>query len=124
MSTVHYFDHKLGIAINWLLDTRVISYPSYWYAFHSHHCLHLCGKMCLCSHALYVKSTFTSRRAIVTFIIFLVSIILLRIPMFMTKRVIFEFDPMLNTTRVAYKEFDDEGLAETIQDIMNRNILN
>ena len=42
----------------------------------------------------------------------------------MTKRIVREFDPILNSTQVVYRELDDGGLAEKLHDIMNRNILN
>ncbi|KAK3743628.1 hypothetical protein RRG08_030751 [Elysia crispata] len=42
----------------------------------------------------------------------------------MTKRIIREFDPILNTTKLVYRELDDGGLSEKLHDIMNRNILN
>ncbi|KAK3743627.1 hypothetical protein RRG08_030750 [Elysia crispata] len=63
-------------------------------------------------------------KAIVTFISFFISLLLLRIPVFMTKRIVREFDPILNTTQVVYRELDDGGLSEKLHDIMNRNILN
>ncbi|KAK3765984.1 hypothetical protein RRG08_002227 [Elysia crispata] len=58
------------------------------------------------------------------FVVFFVSIFLLRIPMFMKKRIILAFDPVSNATRVVYKEVEDGGLAEKMNDIISGNILN
>ncbi|KAK3790540.1 hypothetical protein RRG08_060587 [Elysia crispata] len=43
--------------------------------------------------------------------------------MFIKKRFITEFDKLTNSSRVRVKEFDDGGLADTINDIVSRNVL-
>ncbi|KAK3765985.1 hypothetical protein RRG08_002228 [Elysia crispata] len=80
--------------------------------------------MRLCGDTFKVKSTFTVRGAIIAFITFFVSVFLLRVPMFMKKQIVREFDPFNNKTRVVYKEAEDGGLAEKMNDIVSRNILN
>ena len=42
----------------------------------------------------------------------------------MKKQIVREFDPSNNKTRVVYKEAEDGGLAEKMNDIVSRNILN
>ena len=44
--------------------------------------------------------------------------------MFMKKQIVREFDPLSNATRVVYREAEDGGLAEKLNDIVSRNILN
>ncbi|KAK3733968.1 hypothetical protein RRG08_024768 [Elysia crispata] len=130
ISVIHYVEGKLGISINWLFDIRVIMYPSYWYSFVFYETsilitVYISVVRCACVALPFtVRNTFTSRTAIISFITFFISVFLLRIPIFMTKRVIFECDPISNATRVVYKEFDDGGIAEKFHDIVNRNILN
>ena len=126
----HYVEIKLGIKLNWVIDKDVLAYPSYWYSFVFYETsilitVYISVVRCACVALPFtVKNIFTSRRAIVTFITFFISVLLLRVPMFMTKRVIREFDPISNTTQLVYRELDDGGLAEKLNDIMNRNILN
>ncbi|KAK3706695.1 hypothetical protein RRG08_019690 [Elysia crispata] len=130
IATIHYVEIRLGININWPFDIRVIVYLSYWYSFIFYETsilitVYIAVVRCACvAMPFTVKNTFTSRKAIVTFIAFFIIVVLLRIPIFMTKRVILHFDPISNTTRVVYKEFNDGGLAQRFHDIMNRNILN
>ena len=42
----------------------------------------------------------------------------------MKKQIVREFDPVSNATRVVYREAEDGGLAEKLNDIVSRNILN
>ncbi|KAK3783879.1 hypothetical protein RRG08_048105 [Elysia crispata] len=126
----HYVEVKLGIKFNWLFDKGILAHPSYWYSFVFYETsilitVYISVVRCACVALPFtVKNIFTSRRAIVTFITFFLSVLLLRLPLFMTKRIIREFDPISNTTQLAYKELEDGGLAEKLNDIMNRNILN
>ncbi|KAK3743625.1 hypothetical protein RRG08_030748 [Elysia crispata] len=130
LTIVHYVEIKLGIKFNWLVDSNVLSYPSYWYSFVFYETsilitVYISVVRCACVALPFtVKNIFTSRRAVVTFITFFISVLLLRLPLFMTKRIIREFDPISNTTQLAYKELEDGGLADRLHDIMNRNILN
>ena len=66
---------------------------------------------------------FTARRAIIAFIVFFISVFALRFPMFMTKTITQQFDTASNMTRFVFREIDDGGLADKINDIFNRNIL-
>ena len=130
ITIAHYVEEKLGIKLNWLIDKDVLAHPSYWHSFVFYETsilitVYISVVRCACvAMPFTVKNIFTSRRAIVTFITFFISLLLLRIPVFMTKRIIREFDPISNTTQVVYRELDDGGLAEKLYDIMNRNILN
>ena len=130
ITIVHYVEIRLGIKLNWLIDKDVFTHPFYWYSFVFYETsilitVYISVVRCACvAMPFTVKKIFTSRRAIITFITFFISLLLLRIPVFMTKRIIREFDPILNTTQVVYRELDDGGLAEKLNDIMNRNILN
>ncbi|KAK3759583.1 hypothetical protein RRG08_020950 [Elysia crispata] len=130
LTIVFYVEEKLGIKLNWLIDKEALAHPSYWYSFVFYETsilitVYISVVRCACVAIPFtVKNIFTSRRAIVTFITFFISVLLLRVPVFMTKRVMREFDPISNTTKVVYKELDDGGLSEKLHDIMNRNILN
>ncbi|KAK3767579.1 hypothetical protein RRG08_003840 [Elysia crispata] len=129
--TFHYYvEVKLGIKLNWLIDKDVLAHPSYWYSFVFYETsilitVYISVVRCACVAIPFtVKNIFTSRRAIVTFITFFISVVLLRIPVFMTKRIIHEFDPITNTSQLVFRELYDGGMAERLYDIMNRNILN
>ena len=127
---IYYVEYKQGIKFNWLVDKNVLAFPFYWYSFVFYETsilitVYISVVRCACvAMPFTVKSIFTSRRAVVTFITFFIFVLLLRIPVFMTKRIIRVFDPKSNTTQVVYKEFEDGGLSEKLHDIMNRNILN
>ena len=130
VTIIHYVEQRQGKKFNWLIDKNIISFPFYWYSFVFYETsilitVYISVVRCACvAMPFTVKNIFTSRRAIVTFITFFISLLLLRIPVFMTKRIVREFDPILNTTQVVYRELDDGGLSEKLHDIMNRNILN
>ncbi|KAK3775402.1 hypothetical protein RRG08_002648 [Elysia crispata] len=126
--TIHYYlEVKLGIKLNWLIDKDVLTNPSYWYSFVFYETsilitVYISVVRCACVALPFtVKNIFTSRKAIFTFITFFICLLLLRIPVFMTKRIVREFDPISNTTQVVYRELDDGGLTEKL---LNRNILN
>ena len=130
VTIMHYVEQKQGTRFNWLVDKNVISIPFYWYSFVFYETsilitVYISVVRCACvAMPFTVKTTFTSRTAIITFITFFVSVILIRVPVFMTKRIILQLDPKSNSTRAVYKEFEDGGLAEKLHDILNRNILN
>ena len=130
VTIAHYVEIRLGIKLNWLIDKDVFTHPFYWYSFVFYETsilitVYISVVRCACVALPFtVKNIFTSRRAVVTYITFFISVLLLRIPVFKTKRIIREFDPISNSTQVVYKELDDGGLAEKLHDIMNRNILN
>ncbi|KAK3765987.1 hypothetical protein RRG08_002230 [Elysia crispata] len=121
---------RLGISVTWLVDPKILRYPFYWYAFVFYETSILINvyisvvRWACVAIPFKVKSTFTVRGAIIAFITFFVSVFLLRVPMFMKKQIVREFDPFNNKTRVVYKEAEDGGLAEKMNDIVSRNILN
>ncbi|KAK3747253.1 hypothetical protein RRG08_040647 [Elysia crispata] len=125
----HVFQGRLGMSIKWLFDPRILVYPFYWYAFVFYETstlitVYISVVRCACVAIPFkVKTTFTAGRAIAAFIIFFIFILVLRIPMLMTKSIIREFDPVTNTSRVVFKEVDDGGVASSINDIANRTIL-
>ena len=126
----HFMQFRLGISVTWLVDPKILRYPFYWYAFVFYETsilinVYISVVRCACVAIPFkVKSTFTVRGAIIAFITFFVSVFLLRVPMFMKKQIVREFDPFNNKTRVVYKEAEDGGLAEKMNDIVSRNILN
>ena len=126
----HFVNFRLGISVKWLIDPQILRYPFYWYAFVFYETsilinVYISVVRCACVAIPFkVKSTFTARRAVIAFVAFFLSVFLLRIPMFMKKRIVQEFDPISNVTRVVYKEAEDGGLAESMNDIVSRNILN
>ncbi|GFR99999.1 chemosensory receptor C [Elysia marginata] len=126
----HMVEYRMRTPVNWLADPRATSFPFYWYSFVFYDTsilinVYIAVVRCACVAIPFkVKSTFTTRRAIIAFTAFFFSVFLLRIPMIMKKRIVREFDAVQNKTRVVFREFDDGGLAERINDIFNRNILN
>ena len=130
VNLIHFTQIRLGISVTWLFDPNILRYPFYWYAFVFYETsilinVYISVVRCACVAIPFkVKSTFTVRGAIIAFITFFVSAFLLRVPMFMKKQIVREFDPFNNKTRVVYKEAEDGGLAEKMNDIVSRNILN
>ena len=126
---VHLVEYRMGRSIEWLFDYRILRYPFYWYAFTFYEVsmlinVYISVVRCACVAIPFsVKSMFTARRAIIAFIVFFISIFALRFPMFMTKTITQHFDTASNMTRFVYREIDDGGLADKINDIFNRNIL-
>ena len=110
-------------------DPRILVYPFYWYAFMFYVTstlitVYISVVRCACVAIPFkVKTIFTEGRAIAAFKLFFVSILLLRLPMLMTKSIIREFDPVTITSRVVFKEVDNGGVASSVHDIANRTIL-
>ncbi|GFS03867.1 chemosensory receptor C [Elysia marginata] len=127
---VHFVQYRLGISIHWLIDPKILRFPFYWYAFTFYEIsilinVYISVVRCACVAIPFkVKNTFTARRAVVAFVVFFILIFFSRLPMFMKKRIIGEIDPVSNRSRVVYKELEDGGLAEKLNDIINRNIVN
>ncbi|GFR66924.1 chemosensory receptor C [Elysia marginata] len=123
-------DRRVGLPVIWIVDPGVLMYPFYWYAYVFYETsvlivMYISVVRCACVLIPFkVKNTFTARRAVFTFITFFISAFLLHIPMFMKKRIVLEFDPVSNKTRLGYREMEDGGLAKTLNDIISRNILN
>ncbi|KAK3748275.1 hypothetical protein RRG08_039527 [Elysia crispata] len=119
----------MGRSIRWLFDYQILRFPFYWYAFTFYEVsilinVYISVVRCACVAIPFtVKSMFTARKAIIAFIVFFISIFALRFPMFMTKTITQQFDTASNMTRFVYREIDDGGLADKINDIFNRNIL-
>ncbi|GFS22233.1 chemosensory receptor C [Elysia marginata] len=129
VSTMEHFLVKFGVSIKWLFDPLILRNPFYWYAFVFYETsilitVYISVVRCACvAMPLKVKTTFTVRRAIIAFITFFLCVALLRVPMFMSRRIVREFDQVSNASRVVYKEIDDGGLADMVNDIVSRNIL-
>ena len=126
---LHLVEFRMGRKVKWLFDNQILRYPFYWYAFTFYEVsilinVYISVVRCACVAIPFtVKSMFTVRRAIITFVIFFLSIFALRFPMFMTKRIIQQFDPAINRTVFVYKELEDGGLADKLNDIVSRNLL-
>ncbi|RUS84201.1 hypothetical protein EGW08_008041 [Elysia chlorotica] len=126
---VHIVEYRMGRNIKWLIDYRILRFPFYWYAFTFYETsilinVYIAVVRCACVAIPFnVRSVFTARRAGVTFVAFFISMFALRFPMFLTKAIVHQFDPVSNKTRIVYKEYDDGGVADTINDIACRNIL-
>ena len=126
---LHLVQFRMGIPISWLFDHKILFYPFYWYAFSFYEVsilitVYMSVVRCACVAIPFkVKSVFTARRAIITFMIFVMSVFLLRIPMFMKKRIIKQYDPVSNSTVIVYKKVADGGLANKLNDIVSRNLL-
>ena len=127
---IHFMELRFGKSMKWLVDPRILMFPFYWYAFAFYEAsilinVYISVVRCACVALPFkVKSTFTAGRAIVAFVSFFVAVFFLRVPMFMKKQIVREFDPLSNATRVVYREAEDGGLAEKLNDIVSRNILN
>ncbi|KAK3696471.1 hypothetical protein RRG08_011473 [Elysia crispata] len=125
----HLVEDRLGKTIPWLFHDRILRFPFYWYAFTFYETsilinVYISVVRCACVAIPFtVKSMFTVRRAIIAFVVFFLSIFALRFPMFMTKRIVQEYDPVTNKTRFMYREIEDGGLADKLNDIVSRNIL-
>ena len=128
-SVTHLVQVRLGLSINWFIDANILWVPFYWYAFVFYDTstlitVYISVVRCACVALPFkVKDMFTSRTAVIAFSSFFVCVFLLRLPMFIKKRFITEFDKLTNSSRVRVKEFDDGGLADTINDIVSRNVL-
>ena len=126
---LHLVQFRMGISISWLFDYKILFFPFYWYAFSFYEVsilitVYISVVRCACVAIPFkVKSAFTARRAIISFMIFVMSVFLLRIPMFMKKRIMKQYDPISNSTVVVYKEVADGGLANKLNDIVSRNLL-
>ncbi|GFN74013.1 hypothetical protein PoB_000051900 [Plakobranchus ocellatus] len=120
---------NFGVSFSWLFDPLVLMIPFYWYAFLFYETstlitVYISVVRCACvAMPFKVKDVFTSTRAIITFVVFFVSVSLLHIPMFMSKRPAMVFDKVTNSTQLKYVHIDDNGLADTINDIVSRNAL-
>ena len=123
-SAQHIFQFRMGMTIEWVLDPIILVFPFYCYSFTFYETSTLITvyisvvRCAWVAMPFKVKTTFTARRAIAAFIVFFVSIVLLRVPTFIKK-----IDPVTNSSRVVYDEVDDGNLADRINDIANRNIL-
>ncbi|GFO49333.1 chemosensory receptor c [Plakobranchus ocellatus] len=128
--TITYiFQNRLGLPVTWLVDPGILRFPFYWYAFVFYETstlitVYISVVRCACVAIPFrVKSTFTARRAVVAFFVFFVVVFLLRLPMLMMKRIVREFDTATNSTRVMFREIDDGGVADAVNDIVSRNVL-
>ena len=87
---IYYVEYKQGIKFNWLVDKNILAFPFYWYSFVFYETsilitVYISVVRCACVALPFtVKNIFTSHRAIITFITFFISILLLRVPVFMT----------------------------------------
>ena len=126
---LHLVQFRMGISISWLFDYKILFFPFYWYAFSFYETsilitVYISVVRCACVAVPFkVKSAFTTRRAIIAFMIFFMAVFLLRIPMFMKKRIMKDYDPVSNSTVIVYKEVADGGLANKLNDIVSRNLL-
>ena len=126
---LHLVQFRMGISISWLFDYKILRYPFYFYAFTFYETsilitVYISVVRCACVAIPFkVKSAFTTRRAIIAFISFFITVFLLRIPVFMTKRIVRQHDPVSNSTITMYKEFPDGGLSDRLNDIVSRNLL-
>ena len=124
----HLVQVRFGIRINWLVDRSILWTPFYWYAFVFYDTstlitVYISVVRCACIALPFkVKDMFTSRRALITFLVFFICVFFLRLPMFIKKRFVRIIDRFTNSSKVIVTEFDDGGLADTINDIVSRNI--
>ena len=124
----HLVEGRLGIQINWLVHTSILWIPFYWYAFLFYDTstlitVYISVVRCACIALPFkVKDMFTSRRALVIFLVFFICVFLLRLPMFMKKRLVRIIDRLTNSSRVVIADFEDGGMADAINDIVSRNI--
>ena len=126
---IYRVNYRMQIPIKWLVDRDILFYISYWYAYLFYETsilitVYISVVRCACVAIPFkVKNTFTARRAVAAVIAFFTSVVLLRLPMLMKRQVVRVFDPVSNTSQLMYKEIDDGGLANKLNDILSRNII-
>ena len=124
----HLVQYRLGIRLKWLVDPTTLLVPFYWYAFLFYDTstlitAYISVVRCACIALPFkVKDMFTSRRALITFLVFFICVFFLRLPMFIKKRFVRISDKLTNSSKVVVRDFEDGGLAYTINDIVSRNI--
>ena len=128
IGVTHLVQMRLGLPLNWLVDITILWVPFYWYAFLFYDTstlitVYISVVRCACIALPFkVKDMFTSRGALITFLAFFICVFFLRLPMFIKKRFVRIIDRSTNSSKVVVTEFDDGGLADTINDIVSRNI--
>ena len=124
----HIVQYKFDIRLNWLVDPTTLWVPFYWYSFLFYDTstlitVYISVVRCACIALPFkVKDMFTARRALFTFLVFFICVFFLRLPMFMKKRFVRIIDRLTNSSTVVVAQFDDGGIAYTINDIVSRNI--
>ncbi|RUS89373.1 hypothetical protein EGW08_002893 [Elysia chlorotica] len=119
----HPVQYRLGKTNKWLFDYNILRFPFYWYGFTFYEVsilitVYISVVRCACVAIPFtVRNMFTARRASITFAAFFVSNFALRFPMFMSKRMVRQFDPVFNATMLVYIEVKDGGIADKINDI-------
>ena len=124
----HLLEYRFGIRVNWLVDPSILWTPFYWYAFLFYDIstlitVYISVVRCACIALPFkVKDMFTYRKALITFLVFFVCVFFLRLPMFIKTRFVRIIDRSTNSSKVVVGEYEDGGLAHTINDIVSRNI--
>ena len=128
IDVTHIVQDRFGVPLNWFVDKAVLWIPFYWYAFLFYDTstlitVYISVVRCACIALPFkVKDMFTSRRELITFLVFFICVFFLRLPMFIRKRFIRIIDRLTNSSKVVVREFDDGGLADTINDIVSRSV--